>query len=103
MLLTCGEPYGTLPEPIREGYTFNGWFTSYYKGERVFEDTILETASNVNIFAQWTGVSNKVSFDANGGNVANETIDVIYGNTYGTLPIPTRTGYNFIGWFTEKK
>lgn len=40
IIKTYGEPYGTLPEPIREGYTFNGWFTSYYKGERVFEDII---------------------------------------------------------------
>lgn len=25
-----------------------------------------------------------------------------YGSTYGTLPTPTRTGYSFTGWFTDK-
>ena len=26
-----------------------------------------------------------------------------YGNAYGELPIPTRPGYKFIGWYTQKK
>lgn len=25
-----------------------------------------------------------------------------YGNAYGTLPTPTRTGYTFVGWYTAK-
>ncbi|MDU6265410.1 MAG: InlB B-repeat-containing protein [Anaerocolumna aminovalerica] len=99
---TYGERYGDLPEPIREGYIFNGWFTYSNGGVRIQEDNMVEVVSNSNLFAQWTGISNKVSFDSNGGSNINETIDVIYGNPYGTLPIPTRTGYNFTGWFTEK-
>ncbi|WP_313130830.1 InlB B-repeat-containing protein [Anaerocolumna sp.] len=99
---TYGEHYGELPEPIREGYIFNGWYTSSYGGEKITEDNMVEVGSNSNLFAQWTGISNKVSFDSNGGSNINEIIDVIYGNPYGTLPTPTRTGYNFAGWFTEK-
>lgn len=41
-----------------------------------------------------------VTFNPNGGtvNTANKTVTV--GKTYGTLPVPTRTGYTFDGWYT---
>ena len=43
-----------------------------------------------------------VNFDPNGGEVSKASMPVTYGNAYGTLPIPARTGYNFSGWFTAK-
>lgn len=44
----------------------------------------------------------KVMFDANGGTVEEESIDVIYGQMYGKLPVPVRAGYEFAGWYTER-
>ena len=44
-----------------------------------------------------------VSFDPNGGNVARQSKTVTYNSAYGTLPTPTRTGYSFDGWFTERE
>ncbi len=44
-----------------------------------------------------------VTFDPNGGTVDKETKEVIYGSTYGELPIPTREGYTFDGWYTESE
>ena len=41
-----------------------------------------------------------VSFNANGGSVTKTGINVTYGSTYGTLPVPERSGYKFNGWFT---
>ena len=41
-----------------------------------------------------------VSFDANGGSVSTTSQPAYYGQTYGTLPTPTRANYNFDGWFT---
>ena len=40
------------------------------------------------------------TFNANGGTCSTGNKAVTYGNTYGTLPTPTRTGYNFDGWYT---
>jgi hypothetical protein len=34
--------------------------------------------------------------------VAQTTGEVIYDQTYGTLPTPTRDGYEFTGWYTAK-
>lgn len=50
--------------------------------------------------------SKTVRFDANGGRVSPAskvvTCNSSYSNTYGTLPTPTRTGYEFDGWYTEE-
>lgn len=43
-----------------------------------------------------------VSFDANRGSVAETSRRVTYDSTYGALPVPTRDGYVFAGWWTEK-
>lgn len=41
-----------------------------------------------------------VTFNANGGDCSTASKSVIYGNSYGTLPTTTRTGYSFSGWYT---
>lgn len=41
-----------------------------------------------------------VSFNANGGSCSTSNKTVIYGNSYDTLPTPTRNGYTFNGWYT---
>ena len=42
-----------------------------------------------------------VTFNPNGGSVSPTTKTVTIGSTYGTLPTPTRTYYNFDGWYTS--
>lgn len=37
-----------------------------------------------------------VTFDANGGSVSIENKEVTYGSEYGSLPIPTRVGFDFL-------
>lgn len=41
-----------------------------------------------------------VTFDANGGELEASALSVTYGHTYGTLPVPVRTDYKFVGWYT---
>lgn len=51
------------------------------------------------------GASSKtctVTFDANGGSVSQTSKTVAAGNLIGDLPMPTRTGYTFLGWSTVK-
>lgn len=47
-------------------------------------------------------VTYPVTFNANGGTVSTKSKNVTIGKTYGTLPTPTRTGYDFDGWYTQK-
>lgn len=43
-----------------------------------------------------------VTFDPNGGRVSPASTAVTIGKKYGTLPTPTRTGYDFDGWYTKE-
>ena len=49
-----------------------------------------------------TPVTKTVTLDANGGTVSPTTIQCTTGETYGVLPIPTRSGWRFIGWFDDQ-
>lgn len=40
-----------------------------------------------------------VTLDPAGGVVEQEAVEVVQGEPYGELPIPTRDGYEFQGWF----
>ena len=48
-----GEPAGTLPEPGRSGYAFDGWYTDPVNGTLVDSNTIL-TEENNTLYAHWT-------------------------------------------------
>lgn len=48
-----------------------------------------------------TGRDVNVVFNPNGGIVSTTSKTVTVGDTYGTLPIPSRGGYIFDGWYTQ--
>lgn len=49
-----------------------------------------------------TAMTITLAFDPCGGTTPTSSKTVTYGSTYGTLPTPTRSGYKFVGWFTEE-
>lgn len=63
--------------------------------------TILANGSRV-VTYQYTRNSHKVTWNAteNGGSCATEYTMVKTGATIGTLPEATKTGHDFLGWFT---
>ena len=50
--------------------------------------------------AAWVTRSYTITFNSNGGIVGETSRSRQYGQQLGTLPTPTRDGYNFDGWFT---
>lgn len=98
----CGVELGELPTPARTGYTFDGWFTATSGGEQITSNSIIEIAEDINLYAIWTVNTYKVTFNANGGSVSTSSMNVGYGNAYGSLPTPSRTGFTFNGWYTAK-
>ena len=72
----------------RTGYTFAGWETSE------------PTADTIKCSAKWIADTYTVTFDSTGGGeVTTKTIDVLYGEQLGDMPVPIRTGYFFRGWY----
>jgi len=94
----------TLPTPKRSGYTFDGWYTS--TGAKVTSP--YTPTSDVTLTAKWTPIPPivepvlfTITFDSQGGSVvAPQTV------TEGGLIVkpytPTRKGYTFAGWYTDK-
>ena len=80
----------------RTGYTFAGWYTAASGGSKV---TTIPTDAKT-YYAHWTAKTFTVTFNANGGTTPTASKSVTYASTYGTLPTPTRTGYQFSGWYT---
>ena len=55
-----------LPDnPVREGFTFDGWYTSAEGGEEVNISTL--TNADATVYAHWAKASYTVSFDCNYG------------------------------------
>ena len=109
--VTVGGIYGTLPTPTRDGYAFNGWYTSADgAGSKITASTTVTTAEDHTLYASWTYVGGggsdsegtvTVAFDPQGGSVSPTSKDVTVGEVYGELPVPTKDGYTFDGWYTE--
>jgi uncharacterized repeat protein (TIGR02543 family) len=89
-------------DPTRAGYKFIGWYTMASGGEK-FDFTTPVTAS-FTLYAHWYSdvyKSYKVTFDANGG-YPGHTVTVESGSKVSKPSDPSRLGYEFDGWFTEK-
>lgn len=61
-------------------------------------------ASKFSFTAKYTDIEQRVNviFDPNGGSISSRNKSVTVNKTYGTLPTPTRKGYTFAGWYTDK-
>ena len=101
--VTNGEAYGSLPEPLRQGYRFEGWYTDPAEGQPVDSWTTVSLSADQTLYAHWSqgGEAFTVTLGANGGVVEPERITVYNGLPYGALPVPDREAYNFAGWYTE--
>ena len=90
----------------KNGYNFNGWNTaangsgtSYAGG-----DTFAMGSSNVTLYAQWTAIEYRVTYNGNnhtGGSVPNDAVRYSNGDTatvLGNTGSLVRAGYNFAGW-----
>ena len=97
--VTVDLTYGDLPVPVRNGYTFAGWFTSTQYTTEVTENTIVEGKTDKTLYAKWTPNTYTVTFDADGGTVSPATKTVTMGQAYGELPVPEYYGHIFGGWF----
>jgi uncharacterized repeat protein (TIGR02543 family) len=101
--VTFGAPYGGLPTTSREGYAFDGWWTTPAgAGDRVTPGTVVAIEGPHTLWARWTPGVYTVSFDPRGGSAVNPTtLRVTFGAPYGELPATRRPGYAFSGWNTE--
>ena len=86
----------TIPTPVKEGYTFLGWYnTNNTSGTKY---TTLSAGFKGKLYAIWQLENVDVKWELNGGSVSVTLPTKIEGSAY-TLPTPTKAGYVFLGWY----
>ncbi|NMN02003.1 InlB B-repeat-containing protein, partial [Bifidobacterium panos] len=83
----------TLKSPTRSGYTFAGWVDA--KGNPVTGIGASDTGDKT-LTATWTKNASTDGLNPDGGTIPSD-----WTGSDGQLPIPTRPGYKFDGWFDE--
>jgi uncharacterized repeat protein (TIGR02543 family) len=86
--------------PTRAEYTFEGWYTDKNGSGTQFTSST-PVYSDIRVFAKWRP-DPRVTFDADDGT-PTITKTCASGATVALPPNPTKTGYVFYGWYTEKE
>lgn len=101
---TVNSKLSSLPTPQREGYTFDGWFTSPDGGTRVTTSTPLGEEDRT-VYAHWTAKTYTITYHGNNGSYnGKETYEdtVQWGVDYEvSTNFFTRSGWKFRGWNTK--
>ena len=90
-----------LPIPIKEGYTFIGWYKDVELTESV--DRTFAFNDALTLYAKWEENSPNtftITFETNGGSVINP-ISANEGSTITPPTSPEKTGYTFDGWYSD--
>ena len=97
----------------RKGYKFVGWTTAdpnteaegeIYANKAKVKGLSYENGATVKLYALWEIIDYKITYNLNGGTNSEEnpaTYQVITDTI--TFQKPTRTGYTFNGWYSDKK
>ena len=95
-----GDTVAVPADPTKSGYNFVGWYSdSTYTNKWQFSTPV---RSNITLYAKWEAQIAKytVSFDSNGGS-AVASVQVNDGDTVAVPANPTKSGYNFVGWYSD--
>ncbi len=97
------QPMGTAllapNDPIKWFHTFDGWYTDESCTE-LYTFTVMP-AENITLYAKWTPYTYTIQFESNGGNKV-DPITQPYNTTVTAPEDPVKTGYVFLGWYTDE-
>ncbi|MEY9980168.1 InlB B-repeat-containing protein [Lysinibacillus sp. RC79] len=95
-----GELVKVPSTPVKEGYTFAGW----YKDKGLMEAWNFNqdvVTKDITLYAKWSKGSYIVTFDANGGSkVPFQSVES--GKLVKAPSTPVKEGYTFAGWYKDK-
>lgn len=96
--VTYDSPIGTLPTPVRKGYTFLGWYDT--NGEQYAETDDWKKLSNISVSSKWRINEYTIRYDGNGGTVSESEQKATYQCVIDSLAVATKEGFTFLEWNT---
>ncbi len=88
--------------PTRAGWTFDGWYKdSAWNTAWNFDEDTMPDADLV-LYAKWVVSEFTVTFESNGGTAVASYTKVQNNATISAPTAPTKTGYDFDGWYKEE-
>ncbi|RAI93586.1 putative repeat protein (TIGR02543 family) [Paenibacillus pabuli] len=94
-----GSHLSSPAEPTKQGYTFGGWYVDS-AFSTLFDFSTTSIVSDTTIYAKWNINTYTVQFESNGGTIVNDAI-VNYDSLVPPSTAPTRSGYTFMGWYSD--
>ena len=92
----------SIPNPVREGYAFQGWYTAPDGGNQAIPGGS-RFSVNVTLYAHWKAADYKVTLNTNGGTVNGGNVTgYVYGEGAKLPTDVTRDGYTFGGWYDNE-
>ena len=96
--VTYNETYGTLPKPVRDGYTFSGWYNT--DGQKVTSSTVCDEKNDIELIAHWQ--KNTYNLALKGAAISDVTLGAVSAEYNKTITVPkdmlTQLGKTFVGW-----
>lgn len=83
--------------PIKTGYTFLGW----KENNKTIDTKVYTVNRHLNFVAEWELTNYEITFLMNGSTSHNDMKKTVTYQESFILPIPTKRGYTFLGWFLD--
>ena len=90
----------SFPSNSRTGYNFLGYYTSSSGGSRV--TSAYFPGGQSTYYARWSKKTYSINLDKQGGTGGTSSTTATYESALPSISIPSRTGYTFHGYYSEK-
>ena len=97
---STNEVITNLPIPVRDGYTFLGWYDELIPDTLYLESITVKRSHN--LIAKWAKNSVQVSFDTNGGNTI-APISAYFGEQLSHIEPAYKEGFKFKAWYLDEE
>ena len=107
-MTTAKQKLTSLPDASRSKHSFNGWYTEKSGGTKITTDTVF--SANTTVYAHWTHTGDNnppvnyytLRFETGGGSAIPDVRETYNTRIDLTKYVPTRHGYTFVGWYSER-
>ncbi|MBQ9114024.1 MAG: InlB B-repeat-containing protein [Clostridia bacterium] len=96
---TDGDKISMPKNPMKEDYTFDGWYWDENEWNKEFTlnsllDQPLEEENHYKVYAKWKGDPYTIQYEYDG-----LTTETVYLGEEFTLTVPVKAKHNFLGWY----